>query len=78
MVNKSQPKLAFYPELQYSQLYSETHQATLQRMPVGAEIYATVCDDRYFFFFWPCCIACGILVSQARIESESPAMETES
>ena len=51
MVNKSQPKLAFYPELQYSQLYSETHQATLQRMPVGAEIYATVCDDRYFFFF---------------------------
>ena len=29
-----------------------------------------------FFFFWPCCIACGILVSQPRIESESPAMET--
>lgn len=27
-------------------------------------------------FFWPCCIAYGILVSQPRIESESPAMET--
>ena len=45
----SQPKLAFYPQLQYSQLYSETHQATLQRMPAGAEIYATVCDNHYFF-----------------------------
>ena len=51
MVTKSQSKLAFYPELQYSQLYSETQQATLHRMPAGAEIYATVCDDRFFFFF---------------------------
>ena len=53
----SQPKLAFYPELQYSRLYSKTHQATLQRMPAGAEISATMCDDRYFVWLFVCFLA---------------------
>ena len=29
----------------------------------------------YFFFFWPCCVACGILVTQRGIEPWPPAVE---
>ena len=32
----------------------------------------------YFFFFWLCSMACGILVPQLRIEPVSPALEAQS
>ena len=32
----------------------------------------------FFFFFWPCCMACGILVPWPRIEPEPPAVEVQS
>ena len=31
-----------------------------------------------FFFFWPCTVACGILVPQPGIELSSPAVEAQS
>ena len=32
-------------------------------------------DNVYFFIFWPCCVACGIIVPRPEIKPHAPAVE---
>ena len=35
-------------------------------------------DNVYFFIFWPCCVACGILVPRPEIKPQAPAVKVRS
>ena len=41
--------------------------------------YGPFClDNVYFFIFWPCCVACGILVPRPEIKPHAPAVKVQS
>ena len=52
-------------------------QALQQRVP-GPSLSQTDGVNNFFFFFWPLCEACGILVPQPGIEPAPPAVAAQS